>query len=70
VDIRIIQLMLGHASIQQTQRYLNVTHEELRTKIGLQIALSAFHHFVLIQATFRRGWAQNRAQFSDSRMRP
>ena len=30
VDIRIIQLMLGHASIQQTQRYLNVTDEELR----------------------------------------
>jgi integrase len=29
VDIRIIQLMLGHASIQQTQRYLNVTDEEL-----------------------------------------
>jgi integrase-like protein len=31
VDIRIIQLMLGHASIQQTQRYLNVTDEEPRT---------------------------------------
>jgi integrase len=30
VDIRIIQLVLGHASIQQTQRYLNVTDEELR----------------------------------------
>jgi hypothetical protein len=30
VDIRIIQLMLGHASLQQTQRYLNVTDEELR----------------------------------------
>ena len=28
VDIRIIQLMLGHASIQQTQRYLNVTDED------------------------------------------
>ena len=34
VDIRIIQLMLGHASIQQTQRYLNVTDEELRTRTG------------------------------------
>jgi len=30
MDIRIIQLMLGHASIQQTHRYLNVTDEELR----------------------------------------
>jgi hypothetical protein len=28
VDIRIIQLMLGHASIQQTQRYFNVKDEE------------------------------------------
>lgn len=35
VDIRIIQLMLGHASIQQTQRYLNVTDEELRR--GLEV---------------------------------
>ena len=35
-DIRIIQLMLGHASIQQTQRYLNVTDEELRR--GLQVS--------------------------------
>ena len=36
VDIRIIQLMLGHASIQQTQRYLNVTDEELRR--GLKVS--------------------------------
>ena len=38
VDIRIIQLMLGHASIQQTQRYLNVTDEELRR--GLEVSWS------------------------------
>jgi Phage integrase family len=36
VDIRIIQLMLGHASVQQTQRYLNVTDEELRK--GLEVS--------------------------------
>jgi len=36
VDIRIIQPMLGHASIQQTQRYLNVTEEELRR--GLEMS--------------------------------
>jgi integrase len=36
VDIRIIQLMLGYASIQQTQRYLNVTDEELRR--GLEVS--------------------------------
>jgi hypothetical protein len=36
VDIRIMQLMLGHASIQQTQRYLNVTDEELRR--GLEVS--------------------------------
>ena len=35
VDIRMIQLMLGHAGIQQTQRYLNVTDEELRK--GLEV---------------------------------
>lgn len=34
VDIRIIQLMLGHASIQQ--RYLNVTDKELRK--GLEVS--------------------------------
>lgn len=38
VDIRIIQLMLGHTSIQQTQRYLNVTDEELRR--GLEVSWS------------------------------
>ena len=36
VDIRILQLMLGHASIQHTQRYLNVTDEELRR--GLEVS--------------------------------
>jgi integrase len=36
VDIRMIQLMLGHASVEQTQRYLNVTDEELRK--GLQVS--------------------------------
>ena len=35
VDIRIIQLMLAHASIQQTQRYLNMTDEERR---GLEVS--------------------------------
>jgi hypothetical protein len=29
-------LMLGHASVQQTQRYLNVTDEELRK--GLEVS--------------------------------
>lgn len=29
VDIRLIQLMLGHAGVQQSQRYLNVTRNEL-----------------------------------------
>jgi integrase len=38
VDIRIIQLMLGHASLVQTQRYLNVTDEELRK--GLEVSWS------------------------------
>jgi len=30
VDIRTIQLVLGHADIKQTQRHLNITDEELR----------------------------------------
>jgi site-specific recombinase XerD len=30
VDIRTIQLMLGHADIKQAQRHLNITDEELR----------------------------------------
>jgi integrase len=35
VDVRVIQLMLGHSTLQQTQRYLNVTDEEMRK--GMQI---------------------------------
>ncbi len=35
VDIRIIQLMLGHASVQQTQRYLNVTDDKLRRRLEI-----------------------------------
>ena len=46
MDIRIIQLMLGHASLQQTQRYLNVTDEELRK--GLEVSWTA---------TERCGWS-------------
>jgi integrase len=30
VDIRIIQLMLGHSDVKTTQRYLNITDEEMR----------------------------------------
>jgi hypothetical protein len=36
VDIRIIQRMPGDASIQQTQRYLNVTDGEMRK--GLEVS--------------------------------
>ena len=34
VDIRTIQLMLGHADIKQTQRYLNITDEEMRRALN------------------------------------
>jgi integrase len=30
VDIRVVQLILGHSDIKTTQRYLNMTDEELR----------------------------------------
>jgi hypothetical protein len=51
VDIRIIQLMLGHASIQQTQRYLNVTDEELRK--GLEVSWGRQLRAVSGQSTSR-----------------
>ena len=35
VDIRTIQLMLGHTTLSQTQKYLNVTDEELRQKMQI-----------------------------------
>ena len=39
VDIRTIQLMLGHADIKQTQRYVKITDEELRkAKTGYGIS--------------------------------
>jgi integrase len=47
VDIRIIQLMLGHASVQQTQRYLNVTDEELRR--GLEVSWRRARALRLVQ---------------------
>jgi hypothetical protein len=34
VDIRVIQLMLGHFGIKTTQRYLNITDEEMRKALN------------------------------------
>ena len=34
VDIRIIQLVLGHSDIKTTQRYLNITDEEMRKALN------------------------------------
>ena len=34
VDVRAIQLILGHSDVKQTQRYLNVTDEELRKTLS------------------------------------
>jgi Phage integrase family len=55
VDIRIIQLMLGHASIQQTQRYLNVTDEELRRGLQLLNASEATTARLVRQSAWRHG---------------
>jgi hypothetical protein len=54
VDIRTIQLMLGHSDIKTTQRYLDITDEEARkaltgvlpddfnAAVGLQAVLGGF----------------------------
>jgi hypothetical protein len=34
VDIRVIQLMLGHSDIKTTQRYLNITDEGMRRALN------------------------------------
>jgi hypothetical protein len=34
VDIRAIQLILGHSDVKQTQRFLNVTDQELRKTLS------------------------------------
>ena len=49
VDIRIIQLILGHASVHQTQRYLNVTDEELRK--GLEVSWTRRRTMRLVTST-------------------
>jgi integrase len=39
IDIRTIQLMLGHSTMEQTATYLNITDEELRGKMRAAFAL-------------------------------
>ncbi len=49
VDIRLIQLMLGHSSLQQTQHYLNVTDDELRK--GLKVSWEKKKRLQLVAAS-------------------
>jgi site-specific recombinase XerD len=37
LDLRAIQLLLGHADLKTTRRYLNVTEEELRTAMAAKL---------------------------------
>jgi hypothetical protein len=58
VNIRIIQLMLGQVSIQQTQRNLNVTDEELRKELEVSWGRS----FGLSQDSESADWSDGLSQ--------
>jgi hypothetical protein len=58
---RIVELMLGHASIQQAQRYLYVTDEELRRGLEDRLAPLCLGELQLLAAGDRNrldlaGW--------------
>jgi hypothetical protein len=54
VDVRTIQLMLGDCTMMVTQRYLNVTDEEVRQRMPEHWKKPKPLHFVETAATARR----------------